>query len=110
MTNKEVITHLIGSNADYSDTDLNISMQLAGIEPDVVFADRCKIYGFVIQKIQGQKSIKKVTEGGYSVEYSDSSIPAVLYSLAKESGCADLIAEFDIKPLKPTITGRSDIW
>lgn len=110
MTNKEVVIHLIGSNADYSDADLNISMQLAGIDPNAVFFDRCKIYGFALLKIQSQKSVKKVTEGGYSVEYSDSSIPAVLYSIAKESGCADLIAEFDIRPAKPTIIGRSDVW
>lgn len=111
MTNKEVIIHLIGSNADYSEADLTIAMQLAGIVPDDEYSssDRCKIYGFVLRKIQGQKSVKKITEGGYSVEYSDSATPGVLQSIANESGCKELIDEFSPNP-RPKVRDKSNIW
>lgn len=110
MTNLEVIKHLIGSNADLSDDRLTIAAQLAGIDPNAVYdpVNKCAIYGLAIGEIQTDKGVKSITEGGYSVTFSDSSIGGAILSLATQSECPDLIEANT--PSQPKIRDRSNLW
>lgn len=112
MTNLEVIQHLIGSNADVTSERLQISAQMLGVDPNAEFdindsATKCKLYKAALQEIQQAKGVKSVTEGGYSITYADSSIPALLYGLAVDSGCDELISIFDVQP---KIRNKSNMW
>jgi hypothetical protein len=110
MTNLEVIKHLIGSNADLSDDRLTIAAKLAGIDPDAEYdpANACKVYGLAISEIQTDKGVKRVTEGGYTIEFSESATAGAILALAQQSGCPDLIEANS--PQQPKIRDRSNLW
>lgn len=109
MTNLQVIRHLIGSNADLSDERLSIAAQLAGIDPAAEFdqSGKCALYALAISEIETDKGVKKVTEGGYSVEYADNTAGAIA-SIATQSGCQELIDKY--VPSQPKVRDRSNIW
>lgn len=110
MTNLEVIKHLIGSNADLSDERLIIAATLAGIDPQGEYdpANKCKVYGLAISEIQTDKGVKRITEGGYTVEFSESSTAGAILALAQQSGCSELIEANS--PQQPKIRDRSNLW
>lgn len=110
MTNLEVIKHLIGSNADLSDERLSIAAQLAGIDPEADYdpANKCKVYGLAISEIQTDKGVKRITEDGYTIEFSDPASAGTILALAMQSGCSELIESNS--PQQPKIRDRSNLW
>lgn len=110
MTNLEALKQLIGGTVRLSDEKLSAALILQGLDPEATYdvADKCKIYGMAISEIKKSKGVSKITESGYSIEFSDPTNAATIYELAKESGCEQLIT--DNQPLKPTITNISNRW
>ncbi|WP_138481545.1 DUF6706 family protein [Dyadobacter bucti] len=108
MTNLQAIKHLIGSNASVSDERLAIAAELAGIDLDQDYnpANNCAIYGLVISEIQTAQSVKRVSEGNYSIEYSDPVSSGAIGLLVKQSGCAQLIEQHFPKPTLKNVSNR----
>lgn len=111
MTNLALIKHLIGSNADLSDERLTVAAEFTGLVPGDEYdaTNRCLVFGLVISEIQGDKGIKRFSEGDFSVEFQDS-ISASVIALAKKSGCPDLIAEHVPVVAAPMIKNVSNLW
>ena len=109
MTNLVLIKHLIGSNADLSDERLIVAAELVGIDASQEFEDsnRCAIYGLAISEILTDRSVNKITEGGYSVEFNNSGLAGALLDLAIKSKCPELLAQYDTTP---KIRNASNRW
>ncbi|WP_159467943.1 DUF6706 family protein [Dyadobacter sp. 3J3] len=109
MTNLALIKHLIGSNAKLSDERLSIAAELIGLNPSEEYypTNKCLIYGLAINEIQTDKGVKSISEDGFTIQYSDSSFASSLLSLAKQSGCKELIDQFGNGP---KIRNASNLW
>lgn len=108
MTNLEILRHLIGSIVRIKDERLIAALTLKGLSPSDTYSveNACKIYGLAISEAKLIKGVSKITEGGYSIEYSDPGDQAAIFQLAKDSGCPELIAENTNKPTLKYIGNR----
>lgn len=109
MKNIELLKHLTGRLADISEDTLRAALVLESLNPDDEYIDlnKCRMYRLAILEIQMTVGIKSVTEGGYSISYSDAAVPAGLKALADQSGCKELI---DMFRTQPKIKSKRYLW
>lgn len=110
MTNVEAISAIIGNRVEIDYISLRSVLSLNGFDPDGEYqvSDKCAIYGLALPIIAGDASagITSISEGGYSVTYDKAGKSTILYQLALQSGCNDLIGKYNPNP---TVTGKK-VW
>lgn len=106
MTNKEVFITKSGLSGNTAELELT----LVGLNPVGVFDhnNKCLFYKALLSAMaRSNAGVSSITEGGYSVSYDKKDRDKVLYDLALESECKELINKYRISP---TIEDKSYLW
>ena len=102
MTNLQAITAILKGRVQVEQQDLADNLGLKGISPDATYdpANPCALYGVALSlmKSNNDNQVSSFSEGGYSMSFDRSQLPGILSSIANESGCPDLIQQYNDQP------------